>query len=508
MSTHALKQVDKQLNDHERRMLEHVAPPDWLNPEPADRYHLVVVGAGPAGLVAAAGAAGLGARVALVEKSRMGGDCLNYGCVPSKGLIRAARAWTEARRAHGEFGAAPVHGRESFETAIERMRSLRADLSHHDSAARYTDLGVDVFLGEGRFTGRDTLEVGGQTLRFKRALISTGARAAAPPIPGLEDAGYLTNETLFSIAEQPRRLAVIGAGPIGCEMSQSFARFGTEVTLLDMSDHVLAREDADAAEIVQRSLLADGVRLEMGVEIAGVEVRDGAKLVTARRGGETVEIAADEILVAAGRAPNVETLGLEQAGVEYDRKGVEVDDRLRTSNRKIYAAGDVASAFKFTHTADAQARIVIQNALFLGRKKATGMVVPWVTYTSPEIAHVGLTHDQANQQGIEVETVTVGLDGVDRAVLDGEDAGFVRLYVRKGKDTVVGATLVAEHAGEMAGELAVIVGAGVGLSRLAEVIHPYPTQAEVIKKAADAWRRQKLTPRVKRLFDWWFRVTA
>jgi pyruvate/2-oxoglutarate dehydrogenase complex dihydrolipoamide dehydrogenase (E3) component len=365
-----------------------------------------------------------------------------------------------------------------------------------------------VFLGEGRFTGRDALEVDGRVLRFRRAVIATGARAAAPPIPGLEDAGYLTNETLFSLAERPRRLAVIGAGPIGCEMSQSFARFGTEVILMDRSDHVLAREDADAAEIVQRSMLEDGVRLELGVEIAGVEVRGGSKVVTLERAGETLEVEADEILVAAGRAANVENLGLDAAGVGYGRKGVEVDDRLRTSNSRIYAAGDVASPYKFTHFADAQARIVVQNALFFGRKKSSDLVVPWVTYTSPEIAHVGLTEDQAREKGIEVDTVTVGLDGVDRAVLDGEAEGFVRLYVRKGKDTVVGATLVAEHAGEMAGELAVIITAGVGLGTVAEVIHPYPTQAEAIKKAADAWRRRKLTPTVKRWFQRWFRLTA
>ncbi|HMB52148.1 MAG TPA: mercuric reductase, partial [Thermoanaerobaculia bacterium] len=427
--------------------------------------------------------------------------------------IRAARAWQDARQAAERFGGpevvtgATAGGDAGFAAAMERMRRIRADISHHDSADRFSSLGVDMFLGQGRFTGPETAEVGGVTLRFRRAVVATGARAAAPPIPGLEEAGYLTNETVFALTERPRRLAVVGAGPIGCELAQSFARLGCEVTLFDMADHALVREDADAAERVQKAMVADGVKMELGVDVERVSRDGGVVTVAFSRDGAKGEVEADEILIAVGRAPNVDGLGLEAAGVRYDeKKGVEVDDQLRTTNPKIYAAGDVSSQYKFTHVADAEARIVIQNALFFGRKKASDLLVPWCTYTSPEIAHVGMYEKDAKEKGIEVETLTVPLDTVDRALLDGEDAGFLRLHLKKGKDEILGATLVSEHAGETISELALAMTAGIGLGTIAGVIHPYPTQAEVIKKAADQWRRGKLTPFVKKVFEWWFKV--
>jgi pyruvate/2-oxoglutarate dehydrogenase complex dihydrolipoamide dehydrogenase (E3) component len=491
-------------DEHNLRLVANVHPPDWVNPEPAPRYHLVVIGAGTAGLVSAAGAAGLGAKVALVERHLMGGDCLNVGCVPSKGVIRASRAWHEARQAAGRFGGPAVdpQARGDFGAAMERMRRLRAGISIHDSAERFRGLGVDVFLGEGRFTGPDTVEVGGKTLRFRRAVIATGARAAVPPVPGLAEAGYLTNETIFNLTALPPRLAVLGAGPIGCEMAQAFARFGSQVTLLDKDVHVLVREDADAAEVVQKSLQRDGVRLELGAKV--LEVRESVLVIESE--GQRKEIPADRILVAAGRAPNVEGLGLEAAGVKVGTRGVEVDDHLRTSNRNVFACGDVASRFQFTHVADAQARIVIQNALFFGRAKASALTVPWCTYTAPEIAHVGLYEKDARERGIEVDTLTVPLSTVDRAILDGAGEGFLRLHLEKGKDRILGATLVAEHAGDMIGELCLAITHGIGLGKIAGVIHPYPTQGEMVKKAADQWRRGKLTPGVKRLFERWFRV--
>ncbi|HEX2252633.1 MAG TPA: mercuric reductase [Thermoanaerobaculia bacterium] len=492
----------------DERLVAQVHPPAWANPEPAARYHLVVVGAGTAGLVSAAGAAGLGARVALVERSLMGGDCLNVGCVPSKGMIRAARAWSEARRTAERFGGPAAEGAGDFAAAMERMRRLRADMARHDSAERFAELGVDVFLGHGRFVAPDAVEVDGRRLRFRRAVVATGARAAAPPIPGLAEAGYLTNETVFDLHELPRRLAVIGGGPIGCELAQAFARFGSRVTLLDLAEHVLVREDADAAAVVQRALVADGVRLELGVSIERVELAGGERRLHVRRGGEAGEVAADAVLVAVGRTPNVEGLALEAAGVGHDSTGVAVDDRLRTTNPRIYAAGDVSSRWKFTHVADAEARIVIQNALFRGRKKASDLVVPWCTYTSPEVAHVGLTAAEAAERGVELDTVTVPLSAVDRAILDGETEGFLRLHLAAGKGRILGATVVAEHAGDLLGELALAITAGVGLDRIAGVIHPYPTQAEVVKKAADQWRRGKLTPAVKKVFGWWFRLTG
>ena len=498
------------LDEHNRRLLGNVHPSDWVNPRPAPVYNLVVIGGGTAGLVSAAGAAGLGAKVALIERHLLGGDCLNVGCVPSKGVIRASRAWQDAREAARRFGAPEVAGREGsgrgdFAAAMERMRRIRAGISVHDSAQRFQGLGVDVFLGDGRFVAPDVVEVAGERLRFRRAVIATGGRAAIPPVPGLAESGYLTNETIFNLTELPARLAVIGAGPIGCELAQSFARFGSEVTLLDRDSHVLVREDADAAEIVQKALEKDGIRLELGAKLLEVRRQGDGRVVVFEADGDRKEITVHHVLVAAGRAPNIEGLGLEAAGVAYSPKGVQVDDNLRTTNKSVYACGDVASRFQFTHIADAQARIVIQNAFFFGRAKASALTVPWCTYTAPEVAHVGMYEQDAKETGIEVDTLTVPLASVDRAILDGADEGFLRLHLEKGKDRILGATLVAEHAGDMIGELCLAITHGIGLSKIASVIHPYPTQGEVVKKAADTWRRGKLTPKVKKAFNWWFR---
>ncbi|HYG61669.1 MAG TPA: mercuric reductase [Thermoanaerobaculia bacterium] len=494
------------LDEHNRTLIDNVHPPAWVNPEPAGRYHLVVIGAGTAGLVSAAGAAGLGARVALVERHLMGGDCLNVGCVPSKAVLRAARAWHDAREARARFGGPAVEGDGDFGAAMERMRRLRAGISVHDSAKRFAGLGVDVFLGCGRFVSPSEVEVGGKRLRFRRAVIATGGRAAVPPIPGLAEAGYLTNETIFNLTELPRRLVVIGGGPIGCELAQAFARFGSRVTQLVQEGHVLPREDAGAAAVVQEALVRDGVQLELGMKLVEVRRQGGETVVVFENGGERRQTVADQILLSVGRAPNVEGLGLEAAGVRYGKKGVEVDDHLRTSQSHIYACGDVSSRYPFTHIADAQARIVIQNALFFGRSKASALTVPWCTYTSPEIAHVGLYEKDAREKGMEVDTLTVPLSSVDRAILEGATEGFLRVHLERGKDRILGATLVAEHAGDMIGELCLAITQGIGLGKIAGVIHPYPTQGEVVKKAADTWRRGKLTPGVKKLFERWFKV--
>lgn len=492
-------------DEHNAKLIDNVHPLDWVNPEPAPRYHLVVIGGGTAGLVSAAGAAGLGAKVALVERHLLGGDCLNVGCVPSKGVISAARAWHAAQHAT-ELGGPQVSGEGDFGVAMERMRRLRTGISRHDSAARFRDLGIDVFIGDGRFVGANEIEVDGKRLRFRRAVIATGGRAAAPPIPGLDTVDYLTNENVFSLTSVPRRFGVIGAGPIGCEMSQAFARLGSCVSLFEMTRHILPREDPDAAAVVQDSMHADGVDLQLDVKVTRVEQRGDDIIVHFEHNGDAQELTFDQLLVAVGRAPNIDGLGLEEAGVAYERGGVLVDDRLRTTNSKIYACGDVASRYKFTHTADAQARIVIQNALFFGRSRSSELVIPWCTYTSPEIAHVGMYASDAREQGVETDTLTVPLSDVDRAVLDGEDEGFLRLHLKKGTDKILGATLVAAHAGDMIGELCLAITAGVGLGKISATIHPYPTQAEVIKKAADQWRRTKLTPTVKKLFKLWFRL--
>jgi len=510
-----LKGIDPELaelvqpfDEHNQKLISHVHPPNWINPEPADRYHLVVIGGGTAGLVSAAGAAGLGARVAMIERRMLGGDCLNYGCVPSKAIIRAARAWQEARDAHEKFGAPKVTGEGDFAKVMERMRNLRAKISHHDSAQRFRDLGIDVFIGNGQFVASDAAEVDGKRLKFRRAIVASGARPLALPIPGLTETGYLTNETVFTLTELPKRMAVIGGGPIGCELAQSFARFGSEITLFDMAPHVLIREDADAAEIVQKVLVDDGVKLALSAKIVRAEPgADGGRVVvTEGEDGTETRHEVDQILVAVGRVPNIEGMGLEAAGVDFSKHGVTVNDKLQTSNKRIYAVGDVASKYKFTHTADALARIAIQNALFFGRAKASDLVIPWATYTTPEIAHVGMYEADAKEAGIEVETTTLQLADVDRSMLEGADEGFLRLHLKKGTDQILGATLVAEHAGDILSELYLAVTHRVGLGKIASVIHPYPTQGEVIKKAADAWRRTKLTPGVQKAFKIFFKV--
>ncbi len=482
---------------HDQVLIGHVRPSGWKNPTPAARYDLVVVGAGTAGLVSALGAAGLGARVALVERSLLGGDCLNHGCVPSKGVIRASRAAFDAREgaAFGIEVAAPP--RVDFGAAMARMRRLRAGIARNDSAARATSLGVDVFLGGGRFVGPDALEVAGATLRFKRAVIATGARASAPPIPGLAEAGYHTNETVFTLTELPPRLGVLGAGPIGCELSQAFRRFGAEVTVVAADPRVLPREDPDASAVLQRQLEREGVRLVLGAKLVRVDRRGEERVLVVEKDGAVAPVTCDQVLVAVGRAPTVDGLGLEAAGVAVDRSGVVVDDRLRTANPRIYAAGDVCSAYKFTHAADAMARLMLRNAFFFGRGKASHLVIPWVTYTDPEAAHVGMSSAEATAAGIRVQTLTVPFADVDRAVLDGESEGFARIHVEARTGRLLGATAVARHAGEMIGEPTLAIRRQLSAADMSATIHPYPTQAEVWRKLGDAWQRTRLTPRAK-----------
>jgi pyruvate/2-oxoglutarate dehydrogenase complex dihydrolipoamide dehydrogenase (E3) component len=489
-------------DDYNQALLANVAPADWKNPTPAGRYNLVVIGAGTAGLVTAAGAAGLGARVALIERHMMGGDCLNVGCVPSKCVIRSARLAGELTGT-AQLGVRVGAPEVDFPAVMARMRRLRARLSVIDSAQRFTqEKGVDVFLGEARFSGPDSVAVGGQTLRFKRAVIATGARATAPPIAGLADVGYLTNETVFSLTERPRRLAVIGGGPIGCELAQAFRRLGCEVTVLEVVDRILLREDDEAAAIVRRALQRDGVRLVLSAKVLGAR-RDGAdKVLRVNHPGGEDDVRVDEILIGAGRAPNVEELGLEQVGVQYDpQRGVTVDDHLRTTNPRIFAAGDVCMEWKFTHAADFAARIVIQNALFFGRKRLSALHMPWCTYTDPEIAHVGLYGRDAASRGIAVDTYVRPFAEVDRAVIDGEEEGFVKVLTRQGTGEILGATIVARHAGDMISEITLAMVAKMALGALANVIHPYPTQAEAIRQVGDMYNRTRLTARVKRLFE-------
>lgn len=495
-------------DEHNRELIRNTHPLEWINPEPKGRYNLVVLGAGTAGLTAAGGCAAVGGRVAIIERYLTGGDCLVTGCVPSKGIISAARVAATVATA-GEYGVRVPPGTSvDFGAAMERMRRLRARISPVDSVEHLAQSGIDVFLGEARFVSRDEVEVAGpgngssgagagRRLRFARAVIATGGRAIIPPIPGLREAGFLTNETLFELTALPQQFVMIGAGPIGCEMAQTFQRLGSQVTLIDTAGHILVREDADAAEIVQHALLKDGVQLVLNAKVTRVDVRNGANVVVVEQQGRVIDIACEALLVGVGRAPNVEGLNLEAAGVRDDKNGVLVNDFLQTSNARIYAAGDICSRFKFTHTANTLGRWAMMNALFWGRNRASRMIVPWCTYTDPEIAHVGLYESQAKEQGVPVTTLTVPLSENDRAILDGEDEGFVRVHLKQGTDTILGATIVAAHAGDLLTYFTLLMSMGKGLSALSTPIYPYPTQSEVIKKLANAYRQGQLTPRVK-----------
>jgi pyruvate/2-oxoglutarate dehydrogenase complex dihydrolipoamide dehydrogenase (E3) component len=487
-----------------RALTANVHPDDWVNPEPSGKYNLVVIGAGTAGLVSAAGAAGLGAKVALVERFLMGGDCLNFGCVPSKGVIASSRVMDLVKQA-GLYGVkSPQSSEVDFAAVMERMRRLRARISQNDSVKRFKELGVDVYLGDARFSGPASVEVDGKTLRFSRAVIATGARPSEPGIPGLKESGYLTNETVFSLTERPARLAVLGGGPIGCEMAQALARLGCQVFLFHRNAHILDREDQDAADIIQNKFIKEGIQLFLTSQIKQVELQDREKLIHYEAGGKSYSVTVDQILVGVGRTPNVENLNLEGAGVQYDRTGVLVDDRLRTGNPRIFAAGDVCTKYKFTHIADATARIVIQNALFHGSQKLSSLIVPWCTYTDPEIAHVGMYEQDAARHGIEVDTYVRTLNHIDRAILEGQDEGFVKIHTKKGTDRIIGATIVAAHAGEMISEITTALASGIGLKNISTVIPPYPTQAEAIKQVGDAYNRTRLTSLLKKIFSYWF----
>ena len=489
---------------HERERLENVHPAGWRNPQPADRYSLAVVGAGTAGLVAAHAAAALGAKVTLIERDLLGGDCLNVGCVPSKTLIRTSHLYADMRNAEQYVAQTPANIRVDFPAVMQRMRGIRARISRADSVRRLIAAGVDVFFGQACFTGTDALTVDGAKLRFKKALIATGARPDTPSIPGLVEAGYLTNENVFDLTELPRRLLVIGGGPLGCELAQAFCRFGAQTIITQNWPLFLPQEERDAAQLLSDAFARDGIEVRLNTRAVNVRVEGGQKLVDLVSDDYKSTVAVDAILTGTGRVPNVEGMNLDAAGVDFDTTtGIRVDDFLQTSNRRIYAAGDACLEHKFTHTADASARIVVQNALFLGRQRLSALTIPWCTYTDPAIAHVGIYVRQARAQDIPVKTFTIPMHDVDRAIADGEEAGFVKMHVRERTDRILGATIVARHAGEMINEITLALVAGIGLRTLARVIHAYPTQAEAIKKAADAYNRTRLTPTIQSMLRRW-----
>jgi pyruvate/2-oxoglutarate dehydrogenase complex dihydrolipoamide dehydrogenase (E3) component len=488
----------------ERERLDNVHPLDWRNPSPALRYDLVIVGAGTTGLVAAHAAAAQGAKVALVERHLLGGTCLNIGCVPSKAILRTSRLYAEMRHADQYGAQIPADIRVDFAAVMQRVRGVRARIGRADSARRLTAAGVHVFFGQARFTRPDALEVEGATLCFRKALIATGARPDTPAIPGLVEAGYLTNENAFDLTEPPRRLLVIGGGPLGCEMAQAFCRLGVQTTIVQKRPLFLPREERDAAQILSDAFARDGIAVRLNTQVLNVRVESGAKIVDLVSDDYHSTVVVDAILTGTGRVPNTDGLNLEAAGVDYDaRRGVHVDDFLRTRNRRIYAAGDVCLRHKFNDTADASARIAVGNALCGGRQRLSALTIPWCTYTDPEIAHVGLYVRQARERNIQVKTFTIPMHDVDRAIADDEEVGFVKINVRERTDHILGATIVARHAGEMLSEITLAIVAGVGLRTLAHVIHAYPTQAEAIRKAADAYARTRPVPRSRRLATAW-----
>lgn len=496
-------------DEFNRNLVDVLRPSEWQNPTPSGRYNLVVIGGGTAGLVCAVGAAGLGAKVALIEEHLLGGDCLNFGCVPSKALLSAAHAVHAART--NPFGSASgtdaARGADfaaevDFAAAMRWVRERRAKIAPHDGAKRISGEGVDVFLGRGEFVAADKIRVGEAELSFKRAVVATGARAALPPIPGLDGVPYLTNETVFSLTERPAHLLVLGAGPIGCELAQAMRRLGAKVTVVDRDSRILPKDDPKASQILQETLAGEGVGFELEADIARAEeTPDGVRLALKSKGGER-NLDGSHLLVAAGRKPNVTGMGLDVASIEFDeRKGVKVDDRLRTSNPKVFAAGDVASPLQFTHAADAMARNVLRNAFFFGRAKTSGLVIPWATYTDPEVAQVGVTAAEAARQGLA--SIEIDFATLDRAILEGVDKGFARAYYDS-KGRIHGATLVAPRAGDLIGELILAVTQQMTLGQLASAVHPYPSQGEIAKKLGDAYMRTRLTPLVKRLFVRWF----
>ncbi|SHL87889.1 mercuric reductase [Rhodanobacter sp. OK091] len=489
---------------YERERAANVHPVEWSNPTPASCYQLVIVGGGSAGLAAAQTAAALGAKVALVERHLLGGTCLNTGCLPSKAIIRTSRLYAEMRDANRYGVQVPDDIRVDFSAAMERVRRLRSHISGGDSVRNLVAAGVDVFFGNVQFSGADTLKVNGDELRFRKALIATGARPHIPSIPGLREAGFLTNANVFNLTELPPRLLVIGGGPLGCELAQAFSRLGARVTIVQDMPLFLDREERDAAQILSDAFARDGIEVRLNTQAVAVRVENGEKLVDLLSDDYHNTIAVDAILAGTGRVPNVEGLNLEAAGVDYAAgDGVRVDDFLCTSNPRIYAAGDICLEHQYTDTATASARIAVQNALFRGRERMSDLVIPWCTYTDPEIAHVGLYVREANQQGIPVKTFTIPMHEIDRAVTDSEDGGFVKVHVRERTDQILGATIVARHAGDMINEITLAMVAGIGLRTLSRVIHAYPTQAEAIRCAADAYNRTRLTPRIRaRLRRW------
>jgi len=476
------------------------------------KYHLIVIGAGSGGLVAAAGAAGLGAKVALVEKQKMGGDCLNTGCVPSKAIIRTAKLIYDGKTG-SRFGLSDLNPPVDLARIMESVRSAQSKLEPHDSPDRFRGLGVDLHFGTFRFTSPHEITDGTVTLSAKRFVIATGASPFVPPIKGIQEVPILTSDNVWGLTEVPKRLVVLGGGPIGAELTQVFARLGSKVTVVEMLDSLLIREDIEASRFIKERFIKEGVEVLTGHRAVEVYTERSRSI---KKSGESYELIVkegekekripfDQILVAVGRAPNVTGLDLEKAGVKFSKKGIEVDDTLRTSAKHIYACGDVVGPYQFTHTADFQARLILRNALFPGKSKINYRVVPWCTFTDPEVARVGLNEKEAKEKGISYDVYSYQFKDLDRAVCDREDEGFIKVLTEKGSDQILGVTIVGTHADDLLHELALAMHQRIGLKKIASMIHVYPTLTEISKRIADTYQRSRMTPRLKQWLATYFK---
>ena len=479
-----------------------------------ERYNLVVIGGGAGGLTVAAIAAILGARVALLEKERMGGDCLNYGCVPSKALLKAAKvAHTISRAADYGLTAVPAPPHQDLKGVMDYVRSVQARIAIHDSVERFQSLGVEVFLGGGRLRSPHEVEVldTGQILWGRHLVLATGSRPKIPDVRGLEDVGYLTNESIFGCATLPESLLVAGGGPIGTELGQAFARLGSRVTVASATEHILPREDGDVAELLVRQFQREGIAIWDRCRVVWAGQHNGKKRVGLQtpQGERTIDV--DEILVAAGRQANTKGLGLEHVGVDFDERGVQVDRRCRTNIPSIWAVGDVAGAPYFSHWASHQARVVVRNALLPGTTTYDEMTLPWTTFTQPEVARVGLSEAEARARGVSYDMYRVPFTENDRAICDGESEGFAKVLTRKGTGKIIGAAIVHRQAGELLAELTIAKKYGIPLSKLASVIHVYPTLSEVHRSLAEAYLLRHTTPKARwflaPIFTWLRRGT-
>ncbi len=457
----------------------------------SEGYNVVVIGAGSAGLVSSYICAAANARVALVERHKMGGDCLNTGCVPSKALIRTARFVADLKRS-ADFGVRRVDYEFDFADVMKRVHQVVAEIEPHDSVERYTGLGVEVFQGHADIADAGTVQVGDRVLKTKNIILAMGAEPLVPPIEGLDQVDYLTSDNLWDLQELPKRLVVLGGGPIGAEMAQAFARLGSSVTLVEMAPRILNREDDDVAQVVIDRLRAEGIEMQTGVTAKGVEVEGENRFLVCERGDARLRVPFDRLLVAVGRRARTDGVEWERLGIELNRnRTIKTDAFLRANGRNIYACGDVAGPYQFTHTASHQAWYCAVNALARPFKKfkADYSVIPWVTFTDPEIAHVGLNEGMAKEKGIPYEVTRYGIDDLDRAIAESNNHGFVKVLTRPGKDAVLGATIVSHHAGELLPEFVAGMRHGFGMNGILGTIHPYPTWSEANKYAAGNWKR-------------------